>query len=68
MQNNILPKDLAIQLMPTDENGKFVITTASVKAYIKAVLQYLQNAQKSMNTADFVDAIMQSLDITLDNT
>lgn len=63
MQNNILPADFATQLMPSDDdNGKLVVTISTLKLYISAALHYLQARQISLNTADFVTAIMQSLE------
>lgn len=61
MQTNILPADFATAIMPTDDNGKPIITANSAMPYIKAALHYLQEQRMSLNTADFVDAIMQSL-------
>ena len=63
MQNNILPVDFATKLMPTDDNGKLVVTLTTLTPYVKAVLHYLQEQRISLNTADFVVAIMQSLEI-----
>ena len=61
MQTNIIPADFAISLIPTDDNGKPVLTVNSAIPYIKAALQYLQEQRISLNTADFVGAIIQSL-------
>ena len=63
MRTNILPADLAIKVLPTDDNGKPIITFRETTPYVKAILQYLQSHQISLNTADFVDAIMQSLEL-----
>ena len=67
MRNNPLPKDFATNLMPTDDYGKFVINHHTLQAYIEAVLQHLQTNQQNLNIPDFVDAIIQSLDLDLDN-
>ena len=66
MQNNILPADFATKLMPTDDNGKPIVTFNSAKPYITAVLHYLQEHRISLNTADFVSTIMQSLSSEID--
>ena len=66
MQNNILPADFATKLMPTD-NGKLVVTFKTLIPYVKAVLHYLQEQRISLNTADFVVAIMQSLSLEIDS-
>ena len=63
MRNNILPKELATNLMPTDDDGKLVVTISSATSYIDAAVHYLQEHRISLNTADFVDAIMQSLEL-----
>lgn len=65
MRNNILPTDFASNVMPTDENGKPIVTFNTATPYVKAVLHYLQEHRISLNTADFVDAIIQSMDIKL---
>lgn len=65
MRDNILLKDFATKLMPTDDNGKPIVTFNTATPYVKAVLHYLQEHRISLNTADFVDAIIQSLDIKL---
>ena len=68
MQNNILPSDFATRLMQTDENGKPVITFTRVMPYIQEVLHYLQEHRISLNTAEFVNAIMQSLSFEIDSS
>ena len=67
MQNNILPVDFSTRLMPTDENGKPIITFTTAMPYIQEVLHYLQEHRISLNTAEFVDAIMQSLSFEIDS-
>ena len=66
MRDNILPKDFPSKLMPTDDYGEFAPTTANLNLYIEAVLQYLQSNHQSLNIPDFVDVIIQSLDLDLD--
>ena len=65
MRDNLLFKDIATKLMPTDDNGKPIVTFNTATPYVKAVLHYLQEHRISLNTADFVDAIIQSLNIKL---
>ena len=63
MRNNILPHDFAKKVMPLDENGKPVVTFPAVRSYVKFILPYLQTQQISLNTPDFVDTIIQSLEL-----
>lgn len=63
MRNNPLPNDFAKTHLPTDDNGKPIVTFRVTTPYVKVALQYLQSHRISLNTADFVDAIMQSLEL-----
>lgn len=66
MRNNPLPTDFAIKLIPPDDKGKPVVTFNTAMPYVKAALHYLQEHRISLNTADFVDAIIQSLSLSLE--
>lgn len=63
MQNNILLKELATKIMPTDGDGKLVVTYSSVMPFVEAAVHYLQEHRISLNTADFATDIIQSLEI-----
>ena len=67
MRNNPLPKDFATNLMPKGPDGKFLLGFINLNVYIEAVLQYLQNTQQNLNIPDFVDVIIQSLDLDLED-
>ena len=67
MRNNLLPNDFAKRLMLTDDDDKPIVRIHTLKVYISEALHYLQNNQTSLNTADFVDAIIQSLDLDIYN-
>ena len=66
MKKTTLPNNFANKLIPLDGNGKPIVALTTLKPYIKDALQFLKNNQKSMSTADFVDALIESLAINLD--
>ena len=66
MRTNPLPNDFASKLMPADANG-FLLNRNNLQTYIEVVLQYLQDARQNLSTSDFVDVLIDSLDLDLDS-